>query len=179
MIHCICAVRLSVTRYMNSYMRYLRALFQYHDISDILWCKLWEFEAGATLAALLPRLRFDNSITLIHPHLDFVSRARRARNHQILAGLNYVIGRIEAPGQFVCEVIVTDILFSSVVKVMEFKALPNEINDKKKSVRTLKTVRTLAWRYKDTVGLINLFIPPPPPPHCHCLPIYIMFSHYF
>jgi hypothetical protein len=75
-----------------------------------------------------------------------VSRAGRARNHQILAGLNYVIGRFEGPCQFICEVTVIDILFSSAVKVIEFKALPGEINDKK-SVRTLKTVRTVALRY--------------------------------
>jgi len=60
-----------------------------------------------------------------------VSRAGRARNHQILAGLNYVIRRIEGPYQFVCEVTVIDILFSSVVKVMEFKTLQDEIKDKK------------------------------------------------
>jgi hypothetical protein len=70
-----------------------------------------------------------------------VSRAGRARNHQILAGLNYVIRRIEGPSQFVCKVTVVDIFL--VVKVMEFKTLPDEINDKK-SVYTLKTVITLA-----------------------------------
>ena len=63
-----------------------------------------------------------------------MSRAGRARNHQILAGLNCVIRRIEGPSQFVCEVTVIDVLLSSVVEVMEFKALPDEINDKKKSV---------------------------------------------
>ena len=41
------------------------------------------------------------------------------------------------------EVTVIDILLSSDVKVMEFKALPDEINDKKFS-STLKTVRTFA-----------------------------------
>jgi len=70
-----------------------------------------------------------------------VSRAGRARNHQILAGLNYVIRRIGDPSQFVCKVTVVDILL--VVKVTEFKALPDEIKDKK-SVYTLKTVVTLA-----------------------------------
>lgn len=60
-----------------------------------------------------------------------MSRAGRARNHQILAGLNYVIRRIEGPYQFVCEVTVIDTLFSSEVKVMEFKALPDEIKDTK------------------------------------------------
>ena len=38
----------------------------------------------------------------------------------------------DGPCQFVCEVTVVDILFSSVGEVMEFQALPDEINDKKK-----------------------------------------------
>jgi hypothetical protein len=63
-----------------------------------------------------------------------VSRAGRARNYQILAALNYVIRRIEGPSQFVCEVTVLDILFISVVKVIQFKAMPDEINDKKISM---------------------------------------------
>jgi len=67
-----------------------------------------------------------------------VSRAGRARNQQILAGLNYVIRRIEVPCQFVCEVTVVDILFSSVVKVMEFKAMPDEINDKENEYAHLR-----------------------------------------